>query len=216
MSYHTQEQTSLRLILLARKGDTKSTNKILGDLDADLKKLINRYCYYISGSDKQDVLQEGRIGIWKAIQDFDENGGMTFRNFAINICCKRHIITAIAQANRKKYDPLNNAELFSTPVISGDDESEQSVADFIPDNTSSALDDILSREELKTIFSELRKKLTKLEDSICLEYAKDESYKDIAKKLNIKAKAVDNALMRIRKKAAEVFDEYQNDNTVED
>jgi RNA polymerase sporulation-specific sigma factor len=179
----------------------------LFELEPELKKIAKRY--YISGSDPQDVLQEGRIGVWKAVQDFDENKDTTFKNFALNLVVKRHVITAVAAANRKKFDLHNNAASLDTAVWTGEDDSEQSLGDFIADTETPLLDQMLQREEYEENSTKVTKRLTPLERAIFLEYSCEESYKDIAEALDIKPKAVDNALMRIRKKANDVWTQYE-------
>jgi RNA polymerase sporulation-specific sigma factor len=179
---------------------------LLRDLEPDLRKVASRY--YINGADYQDVLQEGRIGVWKAVQDFDPNGGMSFRNFCINLCVKRHVITAMAAANRKKYDLHNNSISLDTPISTGDDDNEQSLSDFIQDPNSPMIDGLLVREEFEENALRVKRRLTQLEAAIFDEYSFEESYRDIAESLGIKSKAVDNALMRVRAKSANVYQEY--------
>lgn len=188
---------------------------ILKEIQIDLKKLAARY--YINGADAQDTLQEAYIGVWKAVMDWDQSGGMAFRNFAINLCCKRHIITAMSTANRKKYDPLNNAVSLSIPLSNSDDDNEQYLSDFIPDSSTPLDEQYAVDTEYERNFQRICDKLTKLERAIFEEYMKGQSYHEIAEVLTqkklaanpdaqpIKPKAVDNALMRIRKKATELY-----------
>lgn len=197
----------LRLLKSAKNGDDRAFDKILSELEPELKKIAKRY--YISGSDPQDVLQEGRIGVWKAVQDFDEDKDTTFKNFALNLVVKRHVITAVAAANRKKFDLHNNAASLDTAVWTGEDDSEQSLADFIADTEMPLLDQLLQKEEYEENSTKVTKRLTPLERAIFMEYSCEESYKDIAEALDIKPKAVDNALMRIRKKANDVWTQYE-------
>ena len=204
-----QDFETLELVRIANKyrhTDRGRSDQAFGQLlliyDTDLKKLASRY--YINGSDPQDVLQECRLGLLKAVEDFTESGGMSFRNFAINLCVKRHVITAMAAANRKKYDLHNNAVSLDTPISTGDEEGEQSLADFIPDTSFSLIDSICIREEYALLDKELKARLTPLERTIYNAYGLDESYKEIADLTDTQAKTVDNALMRIRKKAMEV------------
>lgn len=198
----------LRLLNSAKGGDDRAFDKILSELEPELKKIAKRY--FISGSDPQDVLQEGRIGVWKAVMDFDENKDMSFKNFALNLCVKRHVITAVAAANRKKFDLHNNAASLDTAVWTGEEDSEQSLADFIADTDMPLLDRLVQNEEYEENSNKVTKRLTPLERAIFAEYSCDESYKDIAVALGIKPKAVDNALMRIRKKANDVWTQYEN------
>lgn len=197
----------LRLLNSAKGGDDRAFDKILLELEPELKKIAKRY--FISGSDPQDVLQEGRIGVWKAVMDFDENKDMSFKNFALNLCVKRHVITAVAAANRKKFDLHNNAASLDTAVWTGEEDSEQSLADFIADTEVPLIDRLVQSEEYEENSEKVTKRLTPLERAIFTEYSYDESYKDIAVALDIKPKAVDNALMRIRKKANDVWTQYE-------
>ena len=204
-----QDEKTLALVREARENTPKGQRafeKLMRGLEPDLRKIASRY--YINGSDYQDVLQECRIGVWKAVQDFDENGGMSFRNFSINLCCKRHVITAMAAANRKKYDLHNNAVSLDTPISTGDDENEQSLSDFIQDQAAPMITHILVREEFDENALRVRKRLTQLEAAIFDEYSFEESYRDIADSLGVKSKTVDNALMRIRRKSVDVYQDF--------
>jgi RNA polymerase sporulation-specific sigma factor len=196
------------LVRRAKKGDQRAFDKILKELEPDIKKKTNRF--YIRGSEKDDVWQEARIGLWKAIEDFDENGGMAFRYFAVNLCVPRRLITQISSANRNKFKLQNEAISLSTPVRTEMEDSEQSLADFIQDEDSDLLNEILIQEEFDELSEILKIRLTPLERSVFEKYSEEDSYKDIAKSLDQTPKAVDNALMRIRKKAKEVFFDYQN------
>ncbi len=197
----------LRLVNSAKGGDDRAFDKILSELEPELKKISKRY--FISGSDPQDVLQEGRIGVWKAVMDFDDSKDMSFKNFALNLCVKRHVITAVAAANRKKFDLHNNAASLDTAVWTGEDDSEQSLSDFIADTEVPLIDRLIQNEEYEEISSKVMKRLTPLERAIFQEYSKEESYKDIADEIKVKPKAVDNALMRIRKKSSEVYQQRE-------
>jgi len=199
------------LVEKAKAHDLKSFDKILSILNPELKKMATKY--YINGSDAEDVLQEARIGVWKAVEDWQPSGGMSFKNFAINLCCKRHIITAMATANRKKYTILNQSISYEIPIITNDpSDTEQSLADFIEDPNSELINHFISRDERETRHRRILSKLTNMERSIYLYFMQDLSYREIAENLGIKTKAVDNALMRIRKKAAEVMNEIDEEN----
>lgn len=182
---------------------------ILKILTPELKKIASKY--YISGGDSEDVLQEARIGVWKAIESWSADGGMNFKNFALNLCCKRHIITVMSTANRKKYAILNQSVSYDMPINTGD-EGEQTLADFIEDPNSKLLENFIKQEEYKDNHQKIMSKLTDLEKHIYLYYLQDYSYREIANGLHIKTKAVDNALMRIRKKASEIYSKYVEEN----
>jgi RNA polymerase sporulation-specific sigma factor len=206
------DQILKNLVRKAKNGDEKSFDEIVKILESDLKKIANKY--YIVGSDDQDVLQECRIGVWKAIKDFDEQGGMTFKNFSVNLCVKRHLITAMSHANTQKFKIQNEAVSLSTPVSHNEEDGIQTYADFIPDPESDLLNKYIVQEEFSTNLSLISEKLTDLESSIFSQYSVNSSYKDIAQVLNVKPKTVDNALMRIRKKASESYQYYQQTYTV--
>jgi len=202
-----QEQILLTLVQKAKDGDNKAFDKILKILDPDLKKIANKF--FIVGSDEQDVLQECKIGVWKAIKDFDESAGMSFKNFSLSLCCKRHLITAMSHANTLKFRLQNEAVSLSAPTSQQVDDITLTYADIIEDPNSKLLDNYINQEEFQDNMDLISDKLTKLELSIFAQYAFNSSYKDIAQALNVKPKTVDNALMRIRKKSAETYQSYK-------
>jgi RNA polymerase sporulation-specific sigma factor len=201
-----------QLVRKAKEGDDKAFDKIIKILEPDLKKITSKY--YIIGSDDQDVLQECRIGVWKAIKDYDEEGGMTFKNFSVNLCVKRHLITAMSHANTQKFKLQNEAVSLSAPVSKSEDDGVQTYADFIPDHNSDLLQQYIVQEEFSVNLNMISDKLTDLECSIFEQYAFNSSYKDIASALNVKPKTVDNALMRIRKKSQEAYQYYLKTHSV--
>ena len=200
------------LVEKAKNGDEAAFNQILKILDNEIKKLANKY--YIVGSDENDVIQECRIGIWKAVKDFDSTAGMTFKNFSLSLCCKRHLITAMSHANTQKFKLQNEAVSLSAPVSQSEDDGMQTYADYITDPNCDLLDQYVVNEEFETNLHIISDKLTKLEMAIFSQYAYDSSYKEIAKALNVKPKAVDNALMRIRRKGSESYAQYSNHHNV--
>jgi RNA polymerase sporulation-specific sigma factor len=197
------------LTTLARKakdGCQKSFDEILKILDPEIKKIAHKF--YIVGSDEQDVIQECRLGVWKAVKDFDSDAGMSFKNFSLSLCVKRHLITAMSHANTQKFKLQNEAVSLSAPVSQSDDEGMQTYADYIPDPNSDLLNQYIIQEEFNTNLDLISERLTKLEMSIFGQYAYSSSYKDIADALQVKPKTVDNALMRIRKKSSETYQLY--------
>jgi RNA polymerase sporulation-specific sigma factor len=202
-----EDQQLIILVRKAKDGDEKAFSKILKILDRDLKKISSKF--YISGSDDQDVLQECKIGMWKAVKDFNEEGGMSFRNFSLGLCVKRHLLTAISHANTLKYKLQNEAVSLSAPTSSQTDDLTLTYADIIIDKNSDLLQNYISQEEFEANLTLIKDKLTSLEFSIFGQYAFNSSYKDIAQAIGVKPKTVDNALMRIRKKSSEVYKSYQ-------
>jgi len=207
-----QELLLLNLVRKAKEGDDKSFDKIIKILEHDLKKIASKF--FIVGSDDQDVLQECKIGVWKAIKDFDESGGMSFKNFSLSLCCKRHLITAMSHANTLKYKLHNESVSLSSPTSQHVDDITLTYADVIEDPNSNLLDNYIEMEEFNENINLIKGKLTKLELSIFNQYAYNSSYKDIAEVLDVKPKTVDNALMRIRKKSAESYKIYNESQMV--
>jgi len=203
---HNHEQDLSALASKAKDGDQKSFEEILKILDPEIKKLAHKY--YIVGGDDQDVIQECRLGVWKAVKDFDSSAGMSFKNFSLSLCVKRHLITAMSHANTQKFRLQNEAISLSSPVSQSEDEGMQTYADYIPDPNSDLLNNYIIQEEFNTNLEMISEKLTKLEMSIFGQYAYSSSYKDIAEALEVKPKTVDNALMRIRKKSSETYQYY--------
>jgi RNA polymerase sporulation-specific sigma factor len=207
----------VRLINKAKKGEKKAFDTLMKMVEGDLKKLANHY--FIIGSDREDVMQELRLGVFKAVNSFDCTKDTTFKNFCVNLVCKRHLATAIASAKRMKNSALNDSVSLDAPFILNDDGNYHSLGDYIPDKKNpydesppvNLLEDIIVREELEINSELLMDKLTPLEADIFVEYGLNSSYKEISNNLSVPAKCVDNALTRIRKKASEVYDQFKID-----
>lgn len=179
-----------------------------GDREAE-DILIRRYVemirgkahlYFIVGADSEDVIQEGMIGLFKAIHDYSGNREATFKTFA-ELCINRQILTAVKTASRLKHQPLNDSVSLSTPVDEtgggtleeslGGDMASNPEAVFMENTLSSLLTD-----ENSTLFSSMERKVLK-------EYLAGEKYPEIAQSLGKSYKAVDNAMQRIRRKINE-------------
>ncbi len=184
------------LVLRGRAGDERA-----------LEELLERYrhfarskarFYFLSGSDKEDVIQEGMIGLYKAIRDFDPQQATPFRVFA-ELCISRQILTAIKTANRHKHQPLNSSVSLDAPAGNGDD--ALSIADRL---VAPALYDpaelVISAEEVEAIQQSMRKTLTSLEGQVLKLYIDGKSYEEIAAALGNHVKSIDNALQRIKRK----------------
>lgn len=195
-----------KIVLKAKNGDKISQEYII-------KKYINfvkikSNPYYLVGADKDDIIQEGLIGLYKAIRDFDESKTNSFRGFA-EICITRQIITAIKTATRKKHTPLNSYVSLNKPVY--DEESERTLIDIIATNISSDPEElIISKEELKRIQNKMDKVLSNLELKVLEMYLNGRSYQYIANRLDRDVKSIDNALQRVKRKL-EKYLENKND-----
>ena len=175
--------------------------------DAALEELINKYknfvrakakTYFLVGADKEDIVQEGMIGLFKAIRDFKDDKLVSFKSFA-EICVTRQIITAIKTATRQKHMPLNSYISLNKPVF--EDDGERTLMDTINhDSVSDPEVLFISKEELHRIEGKINEVLSSFELEVLYLYLQDKSYNEIATKLNKEVKSVDNALQRIKKK----------------
>lgn len=172
-----------------------------------LEFLINKYrnfvrakarSYFLIGADREDIIQEGMIGLYKAIRDFRMDRLASFRAFA-ELCITRQIITAIKTATRQKHIPLNTSVSLDKPVF--DEESDRTLLDVI---SGSVLDDpedlIIHKEDFIHMEGEINKVLSGLEKQVLSLYLEGQSYQEISDELNRQVKSVDNALQRIKRK----------------
>ncbi|TDL92008.1 RNA polymerase sporulation sigma factor SigH [Vibrio vulnificus] len=177
-----------------------------GDEDA-LDFLINKYRYvvqsnalkyFLTGGDKEDVFQEGMIGLYKAIRDYKNCKNSSFRSFA-ELCITRQIITAVKAAIRQKHSPLNNYVSLYMPIHQG--ETEQGLIDLIPEQRQNDPVTILIKsEEICDIELILTEVLSELESSVVDLYLEGKTYLEISKELNVQKKTIDNALQRVKRK----------------
>lgn len=172
-----------------------------------LEYIINKYknfvrakarSYFLIGADKEDIVQEGMIGLYKAIRDFRNDKLSSFRAFA-ELCITRQIITAIKTATRQKHIPLNSYVSLNKPIY--DEESDRTLLDIL---TATKITDpeelIISREELMSIESKIGEVLSDLELEVLMSYLQGKSYQEIACDLDRHVKSIDNALQRVKRK----------------
>ena len=180
-----------------------------GDKDA-LSYLLEKYKnlvnikvskYFMIGAEKEDILQEGMIGLFKAIQSFNEEKQNSFKSFA-NICIERQLITAIKSSNRQKHMPLNTYLSLNTAAYdNNEDDSVELIDTFNSKTAEDPLETIMKKEYYNEVEEAINKNLSKFEKQVLDRYLKGESYVAIARKLDSPVKSVDNAIQRIRKKA---------------
>ena len=187
------------LVAMARDGN-----------DRAIDELLNRYrnfarskarSYFLAGPDRDDVVQEGMIGLYKAVRDFDLEQETPFRAFA-ELCISRQILTAIKTANRNKHQPLNSSVSLDAPLYGGGEDEERSLGDGLM--LSPAITDpvelVISAEEIEAIRDSMRSSLTDLEGDVLRLYMDGKSYEEIAGALGNHVKSIDNALQRIKRK----------------
>ena len=197
------ELKDIELVMLAKKGNPKA-----------ISILINKYknfvrsrskSYFIVGADKEDIVQEGLIGLFKAIRDYNPDKKTSFRAFA-ELCIMRQIITAIKTATRQKHLPLNSYVSLNKPIF--EDNGERIMADVIASTRSCNPEEIYVALELtKSIKEKMKKYLSGLESKVLAEYLKGLSYYEVAKNIGKHIKSVDNALQRIKRKIQETIKE---------
>ncbi len=194
-----EEMADEQVVELSAEGDKNAEEYIM----AKYKNLVRARAkaYYIAGADKEDLVQEGMIGLFKAIRDFDGTKQATFRGFA-EMCIKRQIITAVKTANRLKHQPLNSYVSLSQPVY--EDEDERTLVDVIAERESVDPEEIFLRQEMvETFESKIEQKLSSFERSVLQLYSSGMNYQEIAVELAKSPKSIDNALQRIKRKLAE-------------
>ena len=177
-----------------------------GDLQAQ-EYLLSKYknfvrskarSYFLLGADHEDIVQEGMIGLFKAIRDFKQDKISSFRAFA-ELCVTRQIITAVKTATRLKHIPLNSYVSLNHPIY--DEESDRTLMDVITQaKVDSPEDMLITQEELAAIESRIGEILSDFEWKVLSLYLQGKSYQEIGKELSRQVKSVDNALQRVKRK----------------
>ena len=162
--------------------------------------------YYIIGAEREDIVQEGLIGLFKAIKNFDGNKQNSFKTFA-NLCVERQLITAIKTSNRQKHLPLNSYLSLNQNAFEGEESSTELLEVFNSNTMEDPLDTITKREYYEKVETAIDKMLSDFEKKVLNRYIKGESYTEIATRLDAPVKSVDNAIQRIRKKAIKGINE---------
>ena len=185
-----------KLAIMAQNGDVGATEYILNKYKGLVKARAR--AYFLIGADHEDIVQEGMIGLYKAIRDFKEDKQSSFAAFA-DLCATRQIVTAIKTATRLKHIPLNNYISLNKPIY--DDESEKTMIELVSETLVSDPEQIVINEEsFKHVSAEISKHLSKFEKSVLGLYLDGKSYQEISVVLKRTAKSIDNALQRIKRK----------------
>jgi len=184
-----------------------------GGSNVALEYLINKYknfvrskarSYFLIGADREDIIQEGMIGLYKAIRDFRADKLSSFRAFA-ELCVTRQIITAIKTATRQKHIPLNSYVSLNKPIY--DEDSDRTLLDVISGSRVADPEEmIISREEFGDIEEKIGEILSELEWKVLMSYLDGKSYQEIAGDLNRHVKSIDNALQRVKRKLERYLD----------
>ncbi len=181
-----------------------------------LEYLINKYksfvrakarTYFLIGADREDIIQEGMIGLFKAIRDYKGDKLSSFRAFA-ELCITRQIITAIKTATRQKHIPLNSYVSLNKPIF--DEESDRTLMDVISEESISDPEELLiNREEFLGIENKMGEILSSLEWEVLTSYLEGKSYQEIAEDLDRHVKSIDNALQRVKRKLEKYLEEQK-------
>lgn len=191
-----QEVADEEVVSYAKSGD-----------ELAIEYLINKYknfvrvkakSYFLVGADREDIIQEGMIGLYKAIRDFKADKLSSFRAFA-ELCITRQIITAIKTATRQKHIPLNSYISLNKPIY--DDDSDRTMLDILSGAKITDPEEVFISHELSDDIRErIQENLSDLESQVLMSYLDGKSYQEMAKELNRHVKSIDNALQRVKRK----------------
>ena len=200
-----QGRADEEIVLLAQEGHKEALSHLLETYKNAVR--IKARSYFLIGADHEDIVQEGMIGLFKAIRDYRSDRQSSFRAFA-DLCIKRQIITAIKTATRQKHMPLNSYVSLNKPIY--DDESERTLLDVIEGRVTNPEELFINQEEMSSIQSMIDEALSSFERQVLSAFLDGKSYQEIADSLGRHVKAIDNALQRIKKKMLRYLDSLED------
>ena len=201
-SYYN-ELTDEQIVQLCHNGDSMAEEFLLNKYKNFVRSKARSY--FLIGADHEDIVQEGMIGLYKAIRDFKQEKLSSFRAFA-ELCITRQIITAIKTATRQKHIPLNSYVSLNKPLY--DEESDRTLLDILMEgSTSNPEEMIINQENLGTIHQKINEVLSGLEQEVLAAYLDGKSYQEIAEALGRHVKSIDNALQRVKRKLEKYLEE---------
>lgn len=193
---HFDELLDEELVEQVHLGNTNALDYLITKYRLFVK--VKARSYFLIGADKEDIIQEGMIGLYKAIRDFKGDKLASFRAFA-ELCITRQIITAIKTATRQKHIPLNSYVSLDKPIY--DEDSERTLMDVITSPLSDNPEHLMiNREEYSRLEGQMSEVLSDLEQQVLVLYLEGRSYNEISSLLNRSTKSIDNALQRIKRK----------------
>ena len=193
---HFDEFSDEELVEQVHLGNTNALDYLITKYRLFVK--VKARSYFLIGADKEDIVQEGMIGLYKAIRDFKGEKLASFRAFA-ELCITRQIITAIKTATRQKHIPLNSYVSLDKPMY--DEDSERTLMDVITSPLSDNPEHLMiNREEYSRLEGQMSEVLSELEQQVLVLYLEGRSYNEISSLLNRSTKSIDNALQRIKRK----------------
>jgi RNA polymerase sporulation-specific sigma factor len=186
------------LIALAKQGNPDAYDRLVRRYYGFVR--LKASSYFLAGGDSDDLIQEGLVGLYKAIRDYRTDRESSFRNFA-ELCITRQIITAVKTATRNKHTPLNQYLSFSSSPSSSAAEGEPTLEEVIPGpSVHDPVNQVISTEELHALVACLSTVLSELESRVLSLYLDGHSYEDVGTRLGCDTKTVDNALQRVKRK----------------
>jgi RNA polymerase sigma-H factor len=193
-----RELEDLQLVLKARNGNESARDELMRRYHGFVR--LKASSYFLAGGDAEDLVQEGMIGLFKAIRDFRHDKETSFRSFA-ELCVTRQIITAIKTATRYKHAPLNTYVSFSHTPAGQDPDGECTLGDALPgSHVNDPVVSVISTEELQSLVFCLGTGLSQLESDALRLYLEGSSYEEMADELGCDTKTIDNALQRVKRK----------------
>ena len=189
------------LIALAKQGNAAAYDRLVRRYYGFVR--LKASSYFLAGGDADDLIQEGLVGLYKAIRDYRSDRESSFRNFA-ELCITRQIITAVKTATRNKHTPLNQYVSFSsTPAGAGGDQ-ESTLDEMLPGpSVHDPVSQVISSEELRALVACISTVLSELESRVLSLYLDGHSYEDVGRRLGCDCKTVDNALQRVKRKVGQ-------------
>jgi len=201
-----EQMTDEEIIALSQSGDAVAQEYLLSKYKNFVRSKARSY--FLIGADHEDIVQEGMIGLYKAIRDFRADKLSSFRAFA-ELCITRQIITAIKTATRQKHIPLNSYVSLNKPLY--DEESDRTLLDVIIEGSASNPEElIIGQEDLRTIHHKIGEVLSSLEQEVLNAYLDGKSYQEIADNLGRHVKSIDNALQRVKRKLEKYLEDTGN------
>ena len=202
-----QDMPDEAIVALCRTGDTVAVEYLLNKYKNFVRSKARSY--FLIGADHEDIVQEGMIGLYKAIRDFRPEKLASFRAFA-ELCITRQIITAIKTATRQKHIPLNSYVSLNKPLY--DEESDRTLLDVCAEGHSANPEELLiSQEDLQGIHQKIDEVLSSLEQEVLAAYLDGKSYQEIADMLGRHVKSIDNALQRVKRKLEKYLEDSQRE-----
>ena len=203
LSSRYQQMNDEKVVEMCHQGDSEAEEYLLNKYKNFVRAKARSY--FLIGADHEDIVQEGMIGLYKAIRDFKPEKLSSFRAFA-ELCITRQIITAIKTATRQKHIPLNSYVSLNKPLY--DEESDRTLLDVIMEGRISDPEElIINRENLGNIHNKISEVLSGLEQEVLQAYLDGKSYQEIADALGRHVKSIDNALQRVKRKLEKYLEE---------